>query len=606
MEHAFKVDLRGIIDLLSNHLYSDPSVFVRELLQNGVDAITARHNRGDTFEPEITVRLVLPEQDGLPMLEFQDNGIGLSEAEVHEFLATIGRSSKRISEARDTFLGQFGIGLLSCFMVSGEIELVTQSADGGPPVRWLAQADGTYTLEVLPQADAAQPGTTVRLRAREDTDFYFDYDELSSALANYGAILPYPVQISDGQQFQHVNAVTPPWLAYADGDPAAKEAVLTYAREKLRLEAVDVIALRSEEGGIRGVALVLPYSTQASSHQWHQVYLKRMLLGSDVRNLLPDWAFFVRCLLNVDSLHPTASRESFYEDDALTAARTSLDTQLRLYIEHLALHDAPRLDALIALHHLPIKALAIDNDEFFRLLAPAFEFETSTGRLKLGRYLDQSGPIRMVTNLDQFRQIAQVASAYGHSVINAVYTYDAPLLRKYSSLMGRELEEVDAQSYALSLEDVLTGGLDDFLARADAALATLDCQVSVKRFEPADLPALLIVTEELRQLGDIEAAREVADELFSEFLDDYEAEYEAEYERVRLARLHLNLNNPLVQDLLHLHDSAVFTRLIQMLYVQAHLLGHHPLRGQELKLLGEGLGDMMRWGIRATHPSTLN
>ena len=544
------------------------------------------------------------QEDELPVLEFHDTGIGLTEAEVHEFLATIGRSSKRISEARDTFLGQFGIGLLSCFMVSGQIELLTQSALGGSAVRWLAQADGTYTLEtLLPLAEA---GTTVRLQAREDTDFYFDYKQLAQALASYGAILPYPIHVSDGEQYSHVNAKTPPWLAYAHATPsereALKESVLAYARSELQLDAFDVVALHSEEGGVSGVALVLPYSSQSNSRQWHQVYLKRMLLGSDVRNLLPDWAFFVRCLLNVDSLHPTASRESFYEDEALSAARESLDVQLRTYIEGLVREDPKRLDALIALHHLPIKALALQNDAFFRLLVHSFEFETSTGRMRLGTYIEGDTPIRIVTNLDQFRQIAQVASAYGHSVINAVYTYDVPLLRKYSTLMGRELEEVDAQSYALSLEDVTSSGLSDFLERANAALVQCECVVSVKRFEPAELPALLIVTEEVRQLDDIAAAREVASDLFVDVLDDYEAEYE----QFRVSRLHLNLNHSLVQDLLHIHDPAVFGRLVQMLYVQAHLLGHHPMRTTELSLLSEGLSDMMRWGIRATHHSALN
>ncbi|ULH15770.1 HSP90 family protein [Deinococcus sp. KNUC1210] len=603
MEHAFKIDLRGIIDLLSNHLYSDPSVFVRELLQNGVDAITARRNLGEHFEPRISARLSQQENE-LPTLEFHDTGIGLTEAEVHEFLATIGRSSKRISEARDTFLGQFGIGLLSCFMVSGQIELLTQSALGGPAVRWLAQADGTYTLETLPPR--AEAGTTVRLQAREDTDFYFEYEQLSQALANYGAILPYPIHVSDEEQYSHVNADTPPWLAYAQAAPedrdALKESVLAYARDELRLDAFDVVALHSEQGGVSGVALVLPYSSQSNSRQWHQVYLKRMLLGSDVRNLLPNWAFFVRCLLNVDTLHPTASRESFYEDDALTAARESLDVQLRTYIESLVRDDPKRLDALIALHHLPIKALALENDEFFRLLVHSFEFETSTGRMRLGAYVEGDAPIRLVTNLDQFRQISQVASAYGHSVINAVYTYDVPLLRKYSALMGRELEEVNAQSYALSLEDVTSSGLSDFLERANAALTQCECVVSVKRFEPAELPALLIVTEEVRQLDDIAAAREMASELFADVLDDYEAEYQ----QFRVSRLHLNLNHSLVQELLHVQDPAVFGRLIQMLYVQAHLLGHHPMRTTELTLLSEGLSDMMRWGIRATHHSTLN
>ena len=230
MEHAFKVDLRGMIDLLSNHLYSDPSVFIRELLQNGVDAITARRNQGEAFEPQLFVR-VTHASGALPTLEFHDNGIGLSEAEVHEFLATIGRSSKRISEARDTFLGQFGIGLLSCFMVSGEIELTTRSAAGGPPIRWVAQADGTYTLETLPDTAVHAPGTTVVLRAREDTDFYFDYGELRAALASYGQILPYPIHVTDGEEYEHVNATTPPgWTSPPETNSVATKSSRTLAR----------------------------------------------------------------------------------------------------------------------------------------------------------------------------------------------------------------------------------------------------------------------------------------------------------------------------------------------------------------------------------------
>jgi len=125
MEHRFQVDLRGIIEILSEHLYSGPEVFVRELLQNGVDAITARQQlEGQAFQPAVRLELSASE-DGVPVLIFSDNGVGLLEAEVHQFLATIGKSSKRLVGERGTgssdFIGQFGIGLLSCFVVSNEI-----------------------------------------------------------------------------------------------------------------------------------------------------------------------------------------------------------------------------------------------------------------------------------------------------------------------------------------------------------------------------------------------------------------------------------------------------------------------------------------------------
>src|SRR5688572_21874432 len=87
--HTFQVDLRGLVDLLSQHLYASPRVYVRELLQNGVDAITARRAL-DPGAPG-TVRM---EATG-SALRVTDSGVGLTESEVHELLATIGRSSKR-------------------------------------------------------------------------------------------------------------------------------------------------------------------------------------------------------------------------------------------------------------------------------------------------------------------------------------------------------------------------------------------------------------------------------------------------------------------------------------------------------------------------------
>ena len=122
-QSTFQVDLRGIVDLLSHHLYSGPRVYVRELMQNAVDAVTVRGAADDRPALLLVPTDVAP--DG--RLHAMDSGVGLDEDDVRTFLATIGRSSKRdeLGLARSDLLGQFGIGLLSCFMVSEDIEVVS-------------------------------------------------------------------------------------------------------------------------------------------------------------------------------------------------------------------------------------------------------------------------------------------------------------------------------------------------------------------------------------------------------------------------------------------------------------------------------------------------
>ena len=141
-------------------------MYLRELLQNAVDAITARQATDPGTPQRIDVRTA---DDGLSI---SDTGIGLTPDEVRELLATIGRSSKRdeIGFARTEFLGQFGIGLLSAFMVADEIEVVTQPA-GGPATHWIGTADGRYTIAAT--TDRAEPGTTVTLKARRGAEQWY-------------------------------------------------------------------------------------------------------------------------------------------------------------------------------------------------------------------------------------------------------------------------------------------------------------------------------------------------------------------------------------------------------------------------------------------------
>lgn len=95
-EYRFQVNLSGMIQILSNHLYSSPKVFLRELMQNATDAITARTEAEPGYQGEVRVELTGTGEQLTMMVE--DNGIGLTEADIHEFLAMIGQSSKRGSK----------------------------------------------------------------------------------------------------------------------------------------------------------------------------------------------------------------------------------------------------------------------------------------------------------------------------------------------------------------------------------------------------------------------------------------------------------------------------------------------------------------------------
>src|SRR5439155_6988887 len=225
VNRTFQVDLRGVVDLLSHHLYASPRVYVRELLENAVDAITARRAADPQPGSRAPARVVVepPELTGDGTLRVSDTGIGLTEAQVHELLATIGRSSKRddLGFARHEFLGQFGIGLLSCFLVADKIRVETRAA-GAPTVRWTGYSDGRYTVEAAPDDERAEVGTTVTLVPRYGSEQLLTARTVTDLARLYGSLLPYPVRVgavetTDGP---------PPWTAAAALPGPARRALL--------------------------------------------------------------------------------------------------------------------------------------------------------------------------------------------------------------------------------------------------------------------------------------------------------------------------------------------------------------------------------------------
>ncbi len=368
MDHRFQINLRGLIDLLSNHLYSNPDVFVRELLQNGVDAIRARSYVEPEHEGEIVIdahhRAGKP-----PSLVFSDNGIGLNEEEIHKFLATIGESSKRADnwDRAVDFIGQFGIGLLSCFVVSEEIVVVTRSSKGGPTLEWRGRPDGTYTLKKL-ETDLA-PGTQVYLTCKKGSEEHFAVERVRERVKHFGGLLPFPVRVNSGKISEVVNADGAPWRNEFASDKERTRALLAFGQESFGLRFLDAIPLQSKVGAVEGVAFVLPFTPNLATKQKHRVYLKNMLLSEEAENLLPDWAFFVKAVVNANDLRPTASRESFYEDDQLEAARAALGDSLRAYLMNLSQRDPQRLEKLVLLHNLSIRASPCRMMSF---IAPSF------------------------------------------------------------------------------------------------------------------------------------------------------------------------------------------------------------------------------------------
>ena len=506
--NLFQVNLKGMIALLSEHIYSNPNTFVRELLQNCVDAITALRNIDENYAGRIDVFL----NDDKTVI-FRDNGIGLKEEEVYRFLTVIGESSKRDTPDADDFIGRFGIGLLSCFVVTDEIKVESRSAMGGQAVCWCGKVDGTY--ELTSSAEERPIGSQVVLHPKNDWMHLFEYDTFKKILVGYGEVLPYPIYLHHQDEEEVVNTPSPVWL-----DPkATRKELLDYGAKVFQSSALDVFRIRTESGRVEGVLYVLPFRTQFSVRNSHKVYLKRMLLSEDDCNLLPQWAFFIRCLVNADGL--------------------------------------------LSMDYLP--------------------FETNKGVRSFGSIRSADNVICYTRNLEDFRQVRRIAGAQGWLVVNAAYTFDETLLKKYARLNPElTLDEISPSRLLEQFGEVeAKKEFRAFEVKANELLKRFGCVCRLKHFTPADIPVIFVAEEKesttkstnnplAAVLGTVNTTRQIP------------------------PTLTFNADNEMVRTLLQIQgDNKMFQHVVHILYVQSLLQGKYPVNSEEMELFNHSLSELM-------------
>lgn len=601
----FQVDLSGLVNLLSRHLYSGPQVYIRELLQNGVDAITAAHQVDPLTPAEI--RIMVDPATGT--IEVTDTGVGLSSSQARELLATIGKSSKRDSElgfGRAEFLGQFGIGLLATFMIADSVTVISQArvAAGQPqpaPIVWVGNAQGTFTVTETTSAEIPEAiregGSMVRLTARIDAQTWVSPDTVLNLVQNYGELLPLPVLFTvkdDASPLSWIRLTreSVPWQAAYATAAERNTALQAYAAEMFDFLPLATIDITVPALGISGVAFVLPQAVSPGSGQ-HTVYLKSMLLGTNIDNVLPEWAFFVRAILDTDSLSPTASREQLHDDNRLALAREAIGAIIKDWMREQLQHITPEVMEFLEIHNLAMRAVAAQDDEMLELIVDTLPYETTAGALTLREAERLSGGQLLYTSrIKDFKRSATVARAADLIVVNAGYAYDNLLIGKLQTELGWQLRELAAEDLTAALttppveREMVTAAQ---LTQARFLLESQDCDVLLRAFEPPTLPAILLQDRErdFHELWEQDEETDTAD-MWEGLLSSFDAD------EGKTRTLVLNDNAAVVQQLLRSEDPEIFAAGLTTLYISAIALTGEGLHHAETAALSAALHQLLQ------------
>ncbi|MGC0312931.1 ATP-binding protein [Kitasatospora acidiphila] len=550
-----EVDLGGLVSVLATHLYSTPLVALRELVQNAHDSHTRRRLEDPAGAHRAVIRV-----SGDPVrrtVAIEDTGAGLTEPEIHAYLATVGTGYTRLLRdltGNEDLIGAFGLGFLSAFSVADEVT-VTTTSHRAPELGHRYRSRGGEQYSVDPVAPRPRPGTVVELALKPEHAHLADEEVLRDVLARYCVLLGVPVHVGDDEH--PVNAVPVPWREDlpAGEQHAARMAFATaFGRRFEPLTAFPVEP--TERTDAAGLLWVQDGGTYGSSDNRDlAVYLRGMLLAEDARDLLPSWAGFIGGVVESNRLTPTASREDLQRDEHYRALQQTLaDAIVNGLYETARLHPAA-WRRILARHGQELLGAALCDDRLFTLLADDVPVPTSQGDLTAGALRAAGGGAVHVALgsgggfEEMLYRAMRVPIARGdrYAVL--------PFLRRYAQLRDCRIVELGSESGNRELfRDPQTPLPPEEAGWLAAALADEGEQLVPARFDPPGLPLVLVPDREAELKARIEDDQ--ADARIPSAALRLARAFTARTDGSVRARLYLNTDAPAVRDLLRAYRAG--------------------------------------------------
>ena len=354
----FEADVSKLLHMMVHSVYSDKSVFLRELVANAADACEKLRYEGiaepslldEDAQPRITVTLDKEQK----RLTVEDNGIGMTEAELGEALGTIARSGTRafvdkIAASKDAeggqLIGQFGVGFYSAFMVADHVDVVSRRAGTDVAASWSSDGLGTYTIRPTELDDAPMRGTRVVLHLKDEAETYTDPHSVERIIKSQSGHVPVPILMKDAPHSEprQIGDGAALWTR-PKSDVTAEEYRDFYRTAASQFDEPALTLHYRAEGRYEYTVLAFvpsskPFELFDPNRQGHlKLYVRRVFITSDAE-VLPRYLRFVSGVVDSADLPLNVSREMIQESPVLAAIQKGVTNRVLSELENLATTD---------------------------------------------------------------------------------------------------------------------------------------------------------------------------------------------------------------------------------------------------------------------------
>ena len=351
-QHTFQTEVGQLLHLITHSLYTNKEIFLRELISNASDALdkmryltlTNDDFKSLAFEPKINIEF----KDGdNPTLTLNDSGIGMSQQDLEENLGTIARSGTKNfmenmsgNEKKDSqLIGQFGVGFYSCFMVADKVDVSTKKA--GEDEAWLWTSDGQSGYEISKEV-RKEPGTTITLHLNEDGKEFASRWRVENLVKKYSDHIDFPIFLTydeidydkDGKEksskskTDQINDAKAFWTR-AKNDLKKKDYIEFYKTLSYDAEdPFDWIHIKAEGNLEYTLLFYIPKTASPDIYRTDyqtgvKLYVNRVFITDDEKELLPTWLRFVKGVIDSSDLPLNVSREILQQNRIMSKIKSN-------------------------------------------------------------------------------------------------------------------------------------------------------------------------------------------------------------------------------------------------------------------------------------------
>ncbi len=386
--HTFQAEVRQLLDIVINSLYTDREIFLRELVSNASDAQEKMRHLQQTernvFQADAALEISITTDEEGKTITIADRGLGMTHEELVTNLGTIAHSGTKAflqslesgASAAGNVIGKFGVGFYSVFMVADSVKVFTRSwQPDGAGLFWSSDGKGGYTIEDAPDQDR---GTRIVIHLKEEQADFAKKWKAEELLKRYSNFVPFPILLNG----ERTNTVEALWLKnrseITDEQYNEFYKFIAHAwdepRYRLHFNADAPLAIHS-----------LLFVPQENPEPWGMgqtdpgvaLYCRRVLIDQHPKSLLPDWLRFLRGVLDSDDLPLNISRETM-QDSALVQKLGDVITKRFLkFLDSEAKDSAEKYGEFYAQFSRFIKEGVITDYKHREALAKLLRFESS-------------------------------------------------------------------------------------------------------------------------------------------------------------------------------------------------------------------------------------